>query len=142
MESIKNEAIQKQHYYDGYYSWLLRIKIKEFNQKMRSAYRNDRYSPYEDLWPHIADLGDVPFESNINNMFAQIRNAYSSGLNAAALFFLYQKELIGIRRSIDSLNKFAKMFYLCADFTDCASKEAMPEAIKGLSKFINMNLST
>lgn len=139
MESIKNGAIQKQHCYDGYYSWLLQMKIKEFNQKMRSTYRNDRYSHYEDLWPHIDDLGNVPFERNITNMFAQVRNAYSSGMNAAAFFFLYQKELIEIRRSIDSFNKFTKLFHLCTDFIDSASKEAMPESIRGLSKFINMN---
>lgn len=112
------------------------MKIKEFNQKMRFVYRDERYSPYEDLWPHITDLGDVSFERNIGNMFAQIRNAYSSGLNAATFFFLYQKELIELRRNVDSLSKFIKLFYLCADFIAGASKEVTPKAVRG---FININ---
>ena len=96
---------KKQRCGNEYYSQLLHNHITAFNKRMQCIKENKSYTSYDCLYPCIYDLEHGTFEDNLRNMFAQINNAYLSGMHAAAQFFLTEKKLTELKRNIALLYK-------------------------------------
>lgn len=81
---------------------LLRSKVSTFNKRMKSVSRNNKgmYAGYDCLQPGILYLEGESLKRNLDNVFAQIRNAYLSGMHAAASLYKKEQELNGLEADI------------------------------------------
>ena len=79
---------------------LFRKKVEDFNRRMQSIKGNPNYMSFDCLYPSIYYMKGETFERNLENVFAQVRNSYISGMDAAAHFFKTEKELRELKREI------------------------------------------
>lgn len=79
---------------------LFRKKVEDFNRRMQSIKGNPNYMSFDCLYPSIYYMKGETFERNLENVFAQVRNSYISGMDAAAHFFKTDKELRELKREI------------------------------------------
>lgn len=79
---------------------LFRKKVEDFNRRMQSIKGNPNYMSFDCLYPSIYYMKGETFERNLDNVFAQVRNSYISGMDAAAHFFKTDKELRELKREI------------------------------------------
>ena len=89
---------------------LLHKHIAAFNKRMQCIKGNKNYMPYDCLYPCIYDLKGRNLEDNLRNMFAQINNAYLSGMHAAASLFKTEEKLrnlsMEVRKLVNSDNLY------------------------------------
>lgn len=79
---------------------LFRKKVEDFNRRMQSIKGNPNYMSFDCLYPSIYYMKGETFERNLENVFAQVRNSYLSGMDAAAHFFKAEKELSELKGEI------------------------------------------
>ena len=79
---------------------MFRKKVEDFNRRMQSIKGNPNYMSFDCLYPSIYYMKGETFERNRENVFAQVRNSYISGMDAAAHFFKTEKELRELKGEI------------------------------------------
>ena len=89
---------------------LFRKKVEDFNRRMQSIKGNPNYMPFDCLYPSICYMKGETFERNLDNVFAQVRNSYLSGMDAAAHFFKTEKELRELKGEITGLAQRAHIY--------------------------------
>lgn len=90
---------------------LFHKEVTDFAKKMKSLKGNPDYMPFDCLYPGIIYMDGESFENNLRNVFAQVNNAYLSGMNAAAYYFKARKELEELKREIASIAIKARAIY-------------------------------
>lgn len=84
---------------------LLRKQVKQFGETLYNEVKgNAKYLPYDCLAPSIVYLNGSSFEENLQNVFAQIRNAYLSGMHAAGNYFRTEKELKELKSYLSGIS--------------------------------------
>ena len=95
MEKLLNEQKSTQ-----YAEKQLREHLERFNRNMEQIKRDHKYMAYDCLYPHIYNLDGETFENNLRNIFAQVNNAYISGMEVAGKFFRTENELRELKKRI------------------------------------------
>ena len=90
---------------------LFRKEVDAFARKMKSLKGNPDYMPFDCLYPGITYMKGESFEDNLRNVFAQVNNAYISGMNAAAHYFKARHELEELKREIAAIARKAHVAY-------------------------------
>ena len=90
---------------------LFRKEVDAFARKMKSLKGKPDYMPFDCLYPGITYMKGESFEDNLRNVFAQVGNAYLSGMNSAAHYFKARHELEELKREIAAIARKAHVAY-------------------------------
>lgn len=90
---------------------LFRKEVTAFARKMKNLKGNPDYMPFDCLYPGITYMKGEGFEDNLRNVFAQVGNAYLSGMNAAAHYFKARHELEELKLEIAAIARKAHVAY-------------------------------
>ena len=82
---------------------LLHKHIAAFNKRMQYVKGNKDFAAFDCLYPFISDLKGSTLEENLRNMFAQINNAYVSGMYAAGQYIKYEERLRNLSTEVRKL---------------------------------------
>lgn len=90
---------------------LFHKEVAAFARKMKKLKGNPDYMPFDCLYPGITYMKGESFEDNLRNVFAQVNNAYLSGMNASAHYFKARRELEELKREIAAIARKAHVAY-------------------------------
>lgn len=101
-----NRKQDKERRNEAYYDFLLKNQVTQFSKDLNEALaEKDKYLACDCLAPFIQYLDGESFEKNLENIFAQLKSGYLTGMYMTAKYWNLEKSLLDMKKAITSIER-------------------------------------